>query len=345
MTADSISEFIVDNSREGKLMLENVFMRFSMQHDQQLIREVVCKLCLQYNDKEMMKKGLEFLYMNGFYGDLQLLIDRETKSLDESRNLRAKVYQLMMNRKLKQEKPLVILNLAKSLQSTDPDLSCLIEFLKISSHYELRNFGKLGNFLDKQNELLAKVQDSFLLSYFHIRLYEILFTYYWVSNELIMARKYAFMVLNLTQNPKTKASININLALTYTFDTFPQGMYHLEEAMKIATEYNYSAILDTILNQNIPFLAAHHRVTEGISTNNPSELAHLEIAKGNLKKAEEILRKLSIDSPFKMYYLGLATKDKSLLYQSYNYFIQERSDHFFARLPLIALQKMGGLQS
>ncbi|ASK62098.1 hypothetical protein CFK37_07945 [Virgibacillus phasianinus] len=340
MTKDTVTNSILSITHDGKLSLEHVISMLSTQHDEQTVLELVRKLCLQSNKSEIMKKGMELLYMNGFYYDLQALIDKNNKSEHRSNKQWAAIYQLMMDRKLNKISPQEVLHHADMLQSEEPEVICLIEFAKISAHHALHDFGKIGNFLDKQQSLYDAVCDPFLLSYFDIRLYQFMFIYYWVRNELIMARKYAFRVLNLTQNPKTKISINVNLALTYAFDTYQQGMHHLNEAKKIAKEHGLMEDLNIIQNQDIPFLSAHHKRVKGISTYDKSEQAHIEIAKGNHRKAANILRQLPLDTPFQLYYLGLATNDKDLLYQSYNWFIEKRSDHFFARLPVQALQEM-----
>ncbi|ASN06053.1 AimR family lysis-lysogeny pheromone receptor [Virgibacillus necropolis] len=340
MTIESISNSVPDIAYDENMSLERVISKLSTLHNEQTVLQLVRNLCLQTRKNEIMKKGMEFLYMSGFYEDLELLIDKNKKSKIKSNNQWAELYKLMMDRKLRRLTPLEILHRVKSLRSDEPEIICLIELVKISNHYDMHEFGRLGNFLDKQQSIFASVSDPFLLSYFNIRLYEVLFSYYWIRNELIIARKYAFRVLNLTQNPRTKAAININLALTYTFDTYQQGIHHLYEAQKISIEHGLMDINYIIQNQNIPFLSAHHGRVEGITTNDPSEQAHLDIAKGNFKKAEDNLLKLPIDSPFQLYYLGLATHDKDLLHQSYNRFIVKRSDHFFSRLPILALQKL-----
>lgn len=340
MTNETLTNTILSITHDGKLSLEHVISMLSTQHDEQTVLELVRKLCLQSNKSEIMKKGMEFLYMNGFYKDLQQLITKNSKAKDKSNNQWAAIYQLMIDRKFNRITPLEILHHTSDLHMDEPETKCLTEFVKNMARYDMHEFGKIGNFLDKQQYLFDAISDPFLVSFFNIRLYEALFVYYWIRNELIIARKYAFRVLNLTQSPKTKAAININLALTYTFDTYQQGMYHLTEAQKISKEHGLLKNINIIQNQNIPFLSAHHRRVEGITTSEKSEQAHIEIAKGNLKKAENMLRKLPLDSPFQLYYLGLATNDRDILHQSYNGFFEKRSDHFFSRLPLRALQDM-----
>ncbi|WP_430786479.1 AimR family lysis-lysogeny pheromone receptor [Virgibacillus flavescens] len=342
MTTEPVNKTVMEITRDGTITLDQMIMMLSLQYDQKTIQKAVAEFCLQTNDSLTINKGMEYLYMNGCYKELEILVKKVRKTLLNSRTMRAEIYQLMIDRKLNRAKPLEILNHVYSLQTNETEIKCLIEFLKISIHYDTRNFGKLGNFLNLQDRLLAEIKDSYLLSFFNIRLYEILFTYYWVNNELLIARKYAFQVLNLTKNPKTKVSIHINLALTYTFDTFHQGMYHLMEATKISEEHGFHEKINMIKNHNLPFLAARHGKADGISSSDISEQAHLEIARGNLKKAEQLLRTLPINTPFQMYYLGLATSDKKLLHQSYNFFIKKRSDYFFSRLPLLAIQKING---
>ncbi|ASN04082.1 AimR family lysis-lysogeny pheromone receptor [Virgibacillus necropolis] len=332
---------ILSISNDGKLSLEHVISMLSTQYDEKTVLELVRKLCLQSNKIEIMKKGMELLYMNGFYHDLQILIDKNNESEHKSNNQWSAVYQLMIDRKLNRLTPLEIIDRASSLQSDEPEVKFLIEFTKISAYYAMRDFGKMGNFIEKQQQLYSAVRDPFIVSYFDVRFYQLLFVYHWSRNELIMARKYAFRLLNLTQSPRIKVAVNINLGLSYTFDTFKQGIHHLKEAKKISIEHGFMDNINLIQNRNIPFLSAYHKKVIGISTSDKSEQAHIEIAKGNHRKAETMLRKLSMDSPFRLYYMGLATNDKNLLYQSYNYFIDKRSDHFFSRLAIHALQEMG----
>ncbi|MDY0394211.1 AimR family lysis-lysogeny pheromone receptor [Virgibacillus halophilus] len=193
-----------------------------------------------------------------------------------------------------------------------------------------------------QPRLFSNVKDVFLLSCFHNRLNQYLFMYHWSRNELIIARKYAFRALTQTSSDLIKASIHINLGLTYTFDTYQQGMYHLNAALSLAEGIGAKKVIDTIKIHNIPFLSAHFGETEGIETVDQSEQAHLEIARGNISKAIAILENSPLSNPFDLYYMGLAKRDKDLLTASYNHFIEKQGDLFFARLPLNAMKKLFG---
>ncbi|MFD1036833.1 AimR family lysis-lysogeny pheromone receptor [Virgibacillus byunsanensis] len=336
-----IPNSIISMKNTNDLTMSQLILVLTHEHDQATVNELIRKFCLQSTSSEIIKKGMEFLYINGYYNDLQILINKNSEINCPSHKSWATVYQMMLDRKKMQKTPQTILQLLNNFQTDEPELKCLIEFLKIAAYYDLNQFDRVGNFLDQQQQLFVEVEDQYLLSNFNNRLYQHLFLYYWVRNELIMARKYAFRVLNQTSNPKTKANLHVNLGLTYTFDTYFQGMYHLSEALKITNKHNLKNIKNVIEQQNIPFLSAVFQKVEGISTDDKSEQAHIEIAKGNLLKSKEILQDIPINSPFRVYYLGMAEQNKDILLQSYKSFVEERSDHFFSRLPLNALRELG----
>lgn len=330
----------INVSNFDQLTLEQVLLVVEQEHDKVTAQQLTRKFCLETTSDDIKKKGMEFLYMNGYYDDLQQLISKNKASENSSNQKWADIYQLTLDRKQKLSSDHEILKHVNTLETEEPELICLLEFIKVSIYFGQNEYGKLGNILEKQQNLFEKISDSFLLSLFHDRLYHNLFVYFLVRNEVIIARKYAFRVLTRTTNPKTKISLHMSLGLSYMYDTYFQGIYHLTEALKIAEEENLNHIIHAIEQKNIPFLSAHFKKVEGVTSTDKSEQAHIEIAKGNYDKAEAILSKIEIDSPFKLYYLGLAKQDKSLLLQSYNQFIEKRSDYFFSRMPLNALQKM-----
>ncbi|MDY0404579.1 AimR family lysis-lysogeny pheromone receptor [Virgibacillus sp. 179-BFC.A HS] len=316
-----------------------VFSTLNNQYDQQTALDMMRKYCLQTTNENMQRIGLEFLYLNGYFADLKRLININL-SLSNPRNRAwASVYQLNVHRR-EYGWNVEILKRLRQIKIDDPDLKCVIEFTRASVHFDMKQFGKVGNFLEMQPRLFNNVQDSFMLACFQIRFSQYLFMYHWSRNELIMARKYAFRALTQTFSEPTKAAIHTNLGLTYTFDTYQQGMYHFQEALKLARKHRAQQTIDAIKTYNIPFLSAHFGKPEGITTTDSSEQAHLEIAKGNVAQAIAILENLSMDSPYNLYYMGLAKQDKDLLMQSYNYFIEKQRDLFFARLPLRAMQRL-----
>jgi tetratricopeptide (TPR) repeat protein len=310
-------------------------------HSHRQVIALMRTYCLQLPSLSLMKTGMEFLYINGFYDDLQVLIKKNEQTGNPSNQQWATIYQLLMDRRMKRYSPHQLLQEICQINTEEPELSSLIGFVKVTLYYDLNKFNKIGNFLHQLQQFMATIQDSLIKSYFDIRLHHVMLTYYLIRNELIMARKHGFKVLMLTDNPETKASVHIKLALSYTFDTYEQGMYHLREALKIAKQNHLKHTARIIENYNIPFLSAHFNQTDHIVTDDKSEQAHIEIARGNKQKAIEILNELPMDSPFQLYYLGKAMQDRDILLQSYNHFIKERSDYFFSRLPLYELNRVG----
>lgn len=327
----------IDNNT---LSLGQAMVLLTREHNEQMARELIRKYCIKTTSEEIQRVGMEFLYINGYTIDLQKLIIKNKSSANPLNQKWSVVYQTLIDRRSKRHQTHIYLRRLNNIKTNDPQLTCLIELTKVALYYDQNEFGKIGNFLDIQPSLFNQIEDDFLLSSFNLKLYQHLFVYYWVRNELIMARKYAFRALNKTNSALTKSSLNINLGLTYTFDTYQQGMYHLNEALKITKENKLEEAYESIIQKNIPFIAANFKQVDGITSDDKSEQAHIEIAKGNHDKAVAILESTPIDSPFKLYYLGLAKQDEAILQQSYTEFIEKRSDYFFSRLPFNALTRL-----
>ncbi|SEP73917.1 hypothetical protein SAMN05216232_0739 [Virgibacillus subterraneus] len=339
--ANLMPNSIITMTSNNQYTLEQVLQVLKQEHDEQTANRLARNFCLQTTSNEISKKGMEFLYMNGYYHDLQKLINKNKVSDCISNQKWAAVYQVTIDRKYKRYSPSETIKQLGNIVTDEPALQCLIEFVKINIYHSMNDYSQFGNSLEKQQYLFEKIEDRFLLSLFQIRLNQSLFVFYLIRNEVIMARKYAFRVLNDTTCPKTKINVHTNLGFSYLFDTYFQGMYHMSEALKIAKKNDLQTDVAVTEQRNIPFLSAHFKKVEGMTTTDKSEQAHIEIAKGNNAKAESILSEVPIDSPFKMYYLGLAKQDKHILLQSYNSFIENRSDYFFSRLPLQSIREMG----
>lgn len=317
------------------------FMRaLSINHDEETVISLTREFCLQSTSRSIWRVGMEFLYMNGFYNELQVLIFKNKNCEDPINQEWGYIYELMLARKERKYPSYKLLQIVNETTTDQLELKCLLGFMKIYLYYGLSQFEKLGNFLDSQYEIIAELEDSLLISHFHARLHQVLFIYYWKRNELIIARKYAFRVINHTYNQEIKANLHTNLSLSYVFENFTQCISHAEESIKFANMYNNQELVRVIRHQNIPFITAHFGHVDNIETEDLSETAHIEIARGNFKQAQAILKDIPIDTPFRKYYYGLAYRDRDMLLSSYNDFIEKRSDYFFSRLPLNALRYM-----
>ncbi|WP_163969523.1 AimR family lysis-lysogeny pheromone receptor [Oceanobacillus halotolerans] len=338
--SDLMPNSAISLTMPNELSLDQVILLLKQEHDPETANELTRKFCIQSDSDEINKKGMEFLYVNSYLEDLQQLVNKNKASSSISNRKWAAVYQLFLERKRQLTPVSELLRRAEWIETNEPELKCLLEFFKIYIACERREFGDIGNFLEKQQYLFDNINDSFLISYFRIRLYQVLFIYYWKRNELIMARKYAFRALNNIPSVRSKINLHIDLGLTYTYDTFKQGMYHMNEALSLSKQHNYNQLEKRIVQQDIPFLAAQFNETDGIATQDQGEQAHLEIAKGNHDQAIRILNQIPLDTPFKIYYLGLAKQDRNILMHAYKTFIEKRSDFFFSKLPMNALKQL-----
>ncbi|SDK14718.1 AimR family lysis-lysogeny pheromone receptor [Sediminibacillus albus] len=328
---------VVDPMLHKHLTIEDYMNMISRDYPEEKVVFLTKQFCLTSESDYVKRTGLEFLYMNGYYQELDDLILINKQSLNSINRKWAYLYDLLVLRKKGTIPEHALLEEINQIKTNLAELNCIVGFMKIYLYYDLNEFEKLGDYLDQQSELINEIEDSFLSSLFFVRLNEILFTYYWKRNELILARKYAFQVLTESYCQERKANIHMHLGLSYLYDNYVQCVYHLDEAKRIAILYNKAVLIRAIEQQNFPFVSAHFGIIKGITTMDPSEQAHLAIAKGDYEKARKILKGISLDSPFRKYYLGMAEQDKGLLLRSYNDFIVKRSDYFFSRLPLLAL--------
>ncbi|AXI10608.1 hypothetical protein CUC15_17430 [Oceanobacillus zhaokaii] len=327
-------------STKYELTLEQLHNFFLLEESSESITELTRRFCLQSSSLDIQKKGMEFLYLHGYFDDLMKLIKKNKESTYFSNNQWADIYQLMMNLKKNGELAYTILPKLNQSKTSDPELICLIEIAKAYCYYYMNRVDKLGYILTTYQQLFSVIEDRLLVSYFKIRIQQLSLIYFMKQNELITARRFAYQTLKETLNPFIHVDVHIKLGLSYTFESLESGMYHLSEALRISKKYHYDLAVNIIEQHNIPFLSAHFNQVENISTQDKSEQAHIEIAKGNNDKAIEILNELPLNTPFQIYYLGKAKRDKQLLLKSYLYFMDKQSDHFFSKLPLCELKQL-----
>ncbi len=89
---------------------------------------------------------------------------------------------------------------------------------------------------------------------------------------------------------RQKAELHISLSLSYIYEDFESCIYHLEEAKYIAQLLQDKRILHKIATRTYPFICAHFGKVENVTTNDPVEGAHIEIAKGNKKTSKTAIR-------------------------------------------------------
>ncbi|WP_010648322.1 AimR family lysis-lysogeny pheromone receptor [Oceanobacillus massiliensis] len=307
-------------------------------------QDMMVENCLDSPSKDIQKKGMEYLYMHGYFPELKQLIQKNRQSDDPSNRLWGTIYHIMIRQTLREISPHKTIQLLQHFRerysTKEPELLFLIDLIRENAYYQMPQYDRIGKIMVTHQQYFALMEDRSMVSYFKIRVYKINVIYHLMRNELIMARKYAYRVLNSLDSPLIHAGIHLLLGISYTFDTYEKGMYHLKKSFELAKEVKLNYLTESLKNFYIPFLSAHFKKVDNITTKDRGEQAHIELAKGNHAKVIEILDHLPEKDAFQLYYLGKAKEDKSLLIKSYNHFIEKRSDYFFCRLPINAFKEM-----
>lgn len=328
-------------SRESELTFMELMEILSVEHDLCTASDIIKSYCLRTHSLDIQKKGMEFLYINGYHKELKQLIEKNSTSPHQSIRKWAEVYQIICDRKLEKDPPHIIIRRLDQVRTNDPNLIAVIEVSKVSSFIDMHRFAELGDFLDKYERWFNEIEDSAFLAFLQVRLDLILMYYYLSRNLVILSRRCADRLLSRNNiSPFIKLSVHSHLGFSYLFDSYLESMTHMQKALQIAKEHEFTRIIHIFKNKNIPFIAAHFKQVDNMTTTDKSEQAHIEMARGKNERAIEILSEMPLDTPFKLYYMGRAKQDKELLALSASQFIEKRSDYFFSRLPLNELASM-----
>ncbi|MGP4076095.1 AimR family lysis-lysogeny pheromone receptor [Halobacillus sp. K22] len=277
---------------------------------------------------------LEFLYMNDFFKEVDILI--HTNNLD-SRLIY--LYRLLLERL--NSKPSKVQS--QSLQQEEflhPSLQCLHLFTIIYHYYDLKEYTGLDKYLEQIDEAMNAVNEPLTLYYMKIRYNELLFQHYWKTNNPLLAKKYAYKITNTELSPKKICRVYHNLALCNVFTDYQTSMEQAVKACEVAEKYSLERFAEIIKIHTIPFIAAYHLQTEKVTTPDPVETAHLAIADRDFTKAIRILENLERWTPFQECYMGAASKNAHLLENAHHRFIHELGDQFFAILPKHYLKRL-----
>ncbi|WP_161783064.1 AimR family lysis-lysogeny pheromone receptor [Pontibacillus yanchengensis] len=289
-----------------------------------------------------LRYGLEYLYLNGFFHELPKLININLASPHEVNQQWGWVYQLLLERYRDQTDPNIFLAKVATIHPLEDHMAYLKMLMNIYGNNALHRYNVFGLYLDDVQEYLRNMENMFLKELFQFRVDEVLFHYHWKRNELVIGRKYAFRLINHFHNDYKVGLIHNVLAYTYIFESYEHAMYHAYQALSLSKNCPFKDLEYLVTQNTIPFISSVYGKAEGISSKDKGEIAHLAIARGEVEEAIHYLRSFTNLSPFKEYYLGKAEQNIDLLQRSYNRFIQEQSDYFFARLPLNEIRKLKG---
>ncbi|MCA0972601.1 AimR family lysis-lysogeny pheromone receptor [Halobacillus litoralis] len=268
---------------------------------------------------------LEFLYMNDFIEDVVQVLNSGV--LNDDVKL---LYRMTMERLGSSYEQ--SLHWLKSLHFSHPSLHCLHQAIMAYRYFDMNMYQGLDGYIESYDQALQQVNEPLALYFFERRYHELLFHYYWKSNHILLARRYAYKLINKELSPRKKTTILHYLTLTYAFESYEVAMGHAYEALHYAEEHNQVKQIPSLKHRTIPFIAALHRQTADVTTPDFVETAHLAIADGRYEEGAAMLQSFEDLTPFQECYLGFALRDEKMIYNSERRFIDERGDRFFAQL-------------
>jgi len=321
--------------------LHIVYKAMMARYDSEQALALLKDFCLTSISVENQRRGLELLYMSSFFDELEELILVNKQSENEENRQWAYIYDIMLERRKSGETvdPYKILAGLDKVKPLSQEVELLKVFLTMYSYNSLRKNGTVGSYFDTLHELTSKIDDPLMAVYFNDRLQDFLMFYHFLRNELILCRRYGYRLLNRTHNTFKHCVAHQKLALTYALESYEQALYHSNEALRIAEQNGYTRLSHSITDKNLPFISAVNGVYEGVTTTDPIEQAHLDIARGNIDEAVEVLEKIEQPSPFQEYYLGKALNDMDRLLSAYHRFTRS-GNHFAAQFPIHEIKRI-----
>ncbi|KGX90304.1 AimR family lysis-lysogeny pheromone receptor [Pontibacillus marinus] len=332
---------VQDMIGENEPSLFSVLQELSKKYDEKTTIYLTKEFCVNCQTHENQLVGMEFLYQNSFFDDLEKMIKFHKESSNSLNNEWSLLYELQIKRKVHNIIGQDFLKLLEDVEvREDATLLSLLTFLKIYGYYEMYEYEKLEIYQDVLTKYLLDIDNTIIRVYFQLRENELYLHYHWKRNEVQIARNYGHNMLENVFNPRKKCYTHLILAETYVLEDYNKAMEHANKALEIAEYYNLVQFIKDANNKVIPFIAAINGIYEGVETTDEVERAHLYLAAKRWEDALQILNKIQNPTPFQEYYLGLAKKDKDLLQKSYYRFLTERKDQFFALLPYQELNNL-----
>ncbi|KGX94077.1 hypothetical protein N781_01520 [Pontibacillus halophilus JSM 076056 = DSM 19796] len=300
------------------------------------------EMILQQETDETIQSGLEFLQMNGYEWEFSQLYEEFMNSGEPMKEAWVRLYELQLLLGSRNSPYSAIREELETMEWFSAEQRCYGQFLLARVHYAMQSL----HVIDVYNELVRQLDllpISLLKGFLQLKKDRIQLHYHWKRNELIFARKIAYRSLRESTSTVHNSEVHMTLALTYLYESFEQSTYHLNEASSLVQQYKLRSLQSVLTKRVIPFVMAYNGRTNGITTTDVAERAHLLLAKGENEEALALLETIQDPTPLEHYYIGKAKGDIEILGQAYGRFIHEQSDHFYAKLPLYELNRLSNL--
>ena len=300
---------------------------------------VMSRWCLNLRLPKNLKCALEFLSVNLKLDELENLIQTIEEQYD-SRDLKnwVDIYKIMLKRQRNHGNIDFIEDLRRfSPKSVETKILSMI--MELYYFYSIKDYKTM---LEKSKDLINAftiIKDEFIRWSFEARLYEILaYTNLHNLADIEAARKYATKIFSKKICAIFTLSSYYLMGMSFLFEDYDKCLYYLKEYEKLLRVYNFTSYLNSLHNQDIPFINnVWGKTTNPEEINDISERAHYEAKYGNKKMAIELLDKLD-ETPFRLYYRGIAENNSMILLKSLIKFMKQ-GNKFYAKLPYDVLMK------
>jgi len=179
-------------SSTEKISFGRLHHEIHIQHDPEIANDLIREKCLESSSIDVQKKGMEFLYANGFYKDLKQLVEKNLSSEDQSVRKWAEIFQIFLPQGHHQPTPLEIYNKIQTIETTEFELKILIEFAKAHVCHLMSHYNKMGDILAHIDDQVLGLEDPLFRKYMQERENHLTLIYTFSRNEIIISRKYAY---------------------------------------------------------------------------------------------------------------------------------------------------------
>jgi hypothetical protein len=310
--------------------------------------EVMSSWCLKFKKPSNVKLALEFLSINRYLTTLETYIDELNTSNLSSAIIKelADVYStLLIHQKQEEREDFIEITKQKSYKNVEP------RFLKIMSeiyylHRHSSELGKIISLIQRADEVLLEMEDSSIKDRYIIRLCEMksIVSLFKSCNPL-ESREYSERILKEIKYycDKFAGDSYYRIGMSYFYESPDMCLAYLQKASRKLINAGFTKEADNILINEVELLKIHWDLIENSDelSNKPSK-AHFFAKNNKIEEAEVLLKDLDQNSPFTVYYKGLANMDINLLIESALMF-KNKSNLFYAELPLRVLEKTNGM--
>ncbi len=265
--------------------------------------------------------------------DINLGLGRENKNW-------AELYSIVLDFQEKKVSCDEIKDLLENFHAKYLETEIMKSILKCYIFYMKNNYKEMYKIASKIYERIGFIKNEFVRESFMSRVCDILSRcYLYFKNDVRKARYFAAGNLENEFAANRRVHSYYILALTYFFQDYEESLRYLELYRQELISLGDQNLADLVFNKDIAFLKNYWEVFDDFQTNDPSELAHFYIRKGENEKALNILNKMESLTPFQKYYKALAANDPKLLSESLADFLCS-GNKFFANLPMKKLKNI-----